>query len=114
MKVEQDTLTLRFRTTSIIAEWESQKLYDRHSGNMNRHLVSSLEVVSCICSSLYSLNCWIYTYHTNYVRIFNEVIDTEIIVLVYSKPVASQHQIVPIFLRNEGKLARKILNHAGS
>ena len=31
-----------------------------------------------------------------------------IIVIVYTNPVDSQHQIVPFFLRNEGKLAREI------
>ena len=37
----------------------------------------------------------------------------DIIVLVCTKPVNSQHQIVPFFLRNEEKLACEIQKNAG-
>ena len=36
-----------------------------------------------------------------------------IIVLVYTKPVESQHQIIIFFLRNEGKIARENQKNAG-
>ena len=35
------------------------------------------------------------------------------IVLVFTKPVDSQHQIVPILLRNKAKLEREIQKNAG-